>query len=931
MNLSISTLILLVATGAIIGTNANTTTVPESSIYRLNSHVLPISYDIWLKPYLLATDGERRFTFDGEVNVTLYATQANTSEITLHAHLINLANISLYNDSNAEELLQTFTYSDIAYDGDTHQLTLILKDQLTLKNKFRLRFAYTGQIRDGMQGFFRANYTDHEGNEKWIGVTQSQRIDARTIFPCFDEPALKAKFSLQLSRPKNYRTVFNTELLESIPDGDDRMLDRFAATPPMSTYLVAFIVSEFEEYGSDELKIITRAEYQNKTHFAYEVAERAINAYDAYTQQPYKELGLDVMQMAGSPKFPHNGMENWGLVIYTDDVLVNEPDYTDGWSNKEYTLSVIVHETAHMWFGNSVTFAWWSYFWLNEAFARYYQYFMAHQLYPEYHLDQQFVVNQIHLIFGIDAVGSTQPMTSPEESINTPSEIGYKFSSIAYAKGAAIIRMIANLMGLDNFDNAIRAYLKEYYLKNTTPEDLFKHLKQHWPSSHQVDLDAFFHDWTEQVGFPVLFVNINDKHEIELTQQRFILGLGDGSNDTLTYTIPITYATNVESDFNNLTARFYVPNNMNKTFTVDKPFKWIIFNLQQSNYYRVFYDMTTLKHIKTALSMKQHDGIPPTNRAQLIDDSFNFARIAMMDYDEVFQFLEYIENDTDYLPWYATFSNMQFVAQRLTLQQQSLFVKYLDDIMTKIYTHLGFTRSNETVLDIYNRNKVVSWACKYHLFKCGGQAQEFFNTSIKVGNKPTPDFRETLYCSATRDGAFFYYQTLNEWFEKEKLNSEKKKLIYAMGCTRYFYAYHYARILNGDIPSDYAAAGITPMYAENPENVEPVFIMITNTSERLAERIGWPSVANVIKDIANYLTTPEQKQILDDFVTEKGEYFGNSFSTLQIATATVELNLEWAKLRLPKLIHYFEKRNSAGRKSVTVILLIFVCIIQWFL
>ncbi|CAD6995174.1 unnamed protein product [Ceratitis capitata] len=427
-----------------------------------------------------------------------------------------------------------------------------------------------------------------------------------------------------------------------------------------------------------------------------------------------------------------------------------------------------------------------------------------------------------------------------------------------------------------------RKFGVRYYLKNTTPEDLFKHLKQHWPSSHQVDLDAFFHDWTEQVGFPVLFVNINDKHEIELTQQRFILGLGDGSNDTLTYTIPITYATNVESDFNNLTARFYVPNNMNKTFTVDKPFKWIIFNLQQSNYYRVFYDMTTLKHIKTALSMKQHDGIPPTNRAQLIDDSFNFARIAMMDYDEVFQFLEYIENDTDYLPWYATFSNMQFVAQRLTLQQQSLFVKYLDDIMTKIYTHLGFTRSNETVLDIYNRNKVVSWACKYHLFKCGGQAQEFFNTSIKVGNKPTPDFRETLYCSATRDGAFFYYQTLNEWFEKEKLNSEKKKLIYAMGCTRYFYAYHYARILNGDIPSDYAAAGITPMYAENPENVEPVFIMITNTSERLAERIGWPSVANVIKDIANYLTTPEQKLILDDFVTEKGNILATPFRLFKL-------------------------------------------------
>lgn len=84
----------------------------------------------------------------------------------------------------------------------------------------------------------------------------------------------------------------------------------------MSTYLFAFIVSEFEKYGNDDLKIITRAEYQNYTHFAYEVAKRAIKAYDEYTQQPYKQLGLPLLQMAGSPKFPHNGMENWGLIIY---------------------------------------------------------------------------------------------------------------------------------------------------------------------------------------------------------------------------------------------------------------------------------------------------------------------------------------------------------------------------------------------------------------------------------------------------------------------------------------------------------------------------------------------------------------------------------------------------------------------------------------
>ena len=88
-------------------------------------------------------------------------------------------------------------------------------------------------------------------------------------------------------------------------------------------------------------------------------------------------------------------------------------------------------------------------------------FFLSLQLYPEYELDKQFVVNQVQLIFGTDATNNTQPLTTPEESINTPSEIAYKFSGITYAKGAAIVRMFANLMGKENFDLAIREYLKD--------------------------------------------------------------------------------------------------------------------------------------------------------------------------------------------------------------------------------------------------------------------------------------------------------------------------------------------------------------------------------------------------------------------------------------------------------------------------------------
>ncbi|CAD6995173.1 unnamed protein product [Ceratitis capitata] len=792
-----------------------------------------------------------------------------------------------------------------------------------MQNNYTIRFNYAGQIRDDMQGFFHINYTDSDGNVKFLALTQSQRTNARSIFPCFDEPALKATFRLQISRPSIFKTVFNAELVRSVSEGNGRALDRFSATPPMSTYLVAFMLSELESDSSGYLTTIIRPGYVDKIPFAYQVTARAINAFEELTQQNYNQLGLPLMQIVGSPIFPHTGMENWGLVIYKEEVLINEPGYSDGWSDKQLTLNIITHEMAHMWFGNSVTMAWWSYFWLNEAFGRYYEYFMAHKLFPEYQLDQQFVVEQLHVAFGIDAISSTQPLTSTDEEIQSPSEIDYKFSTITYKKGATIVRMIANLMGHDNFENAIRAYLKAFHLKSTTPKDLFTYLKRHWPTTPEVDLDQFFYDWTEQIGFPVLYVSVGSKGKVKLTQKRFLLDSGDGSNHALTYTIPITYATDAEPDFNNLTARFYFLKTNEMSFKVPPTFKWIIFNVQQSNYYRVFYDKTTLQRIKAALLRPDHSGIPTINRAQLVDDLFNFARVGMLNYTTVFNVLEYLKTEIEYLPWYAAFTNLNYVAQHFTLQQQSGLMRFLNTTLAKVYAHLAFTDRNIDVLDIYNRNKVISWACRYKLFECDNQARDLFDKLEMDGEKPSPDFRETLYCSVTREGDFAYYQTLNNWFDDEKVESEKKKLIRAMGCTRIFLRYHFDNIVSGNIPTEYALMGITPMYAENPENVQRVFLMITASIEALVERIGgWEKAANLIGDIAKYFTTQEQRKMLEDFVKENGSLFGDSIPALHHTIYTVDSNLKWSRSYLSKLFVPVSKPNVATVGRLSAVLLI---------
>ncbi|TMW48641.1 hypothetical protein DOY81_006271, partial [Sarcophaga bullata] len=874
--------------------------------YRLEKDIVPEFYDIYLKPYLQDQDGLKQFTFEGEVNITLKAVKENIRKITLHKDYIDISQVMLYDD--AGNMVENINSGSWLYETATDKLTLYLMNALAKETKYVLYLKYQGQIRNGLAGVFRATYD----NVNWYGITQLQRIDARTAFPCFDEPEFKAKFRMRINRPKEYNSHFNTRLTETISDKNGRYIDYFEETPFMSTYLVAFLISDFDAFGYKDFKIIMHEKFKGKTNFAYEAGLKILNGLDNYTQIPYKSLGNEIMQKAGSTRFPHNGMENWGLVIYHDSVLAQEPDYTDGWSDKQYTVTILTHETSHMWFGNSVTFKWWSYFWLNEAFARYYQYFLAHELYPEYELDKQFVINQVQLIFGTDATNNTQPLTSPEEIINTPSEIAYKFSGITYAKGAAIVRMFANLMGKENFDAAIREYLKDNHLRNVVPEDLFKYLKKYWPQEHKVDLDQLFKDWTEQEGYPMVTVSATADGKYSLKQQRFLLNPQDGSNTSLRYTIPITFNNDKMTNFSNLTPKFYFNKTQDEVlFGNPSHHTWLLLNTQQSNYYRVFYDDFLLNQLKSAFRATNYSGIDVSSRSSVIDDLFTYGSVGLRGYDEIFEFMEYLKEETEYLPWYAAFKGINTVYQRMTFEEHRQFAPFLYELLDKVYKKLGFEKSDVTVLDIYNRNKVISWLCRYQHEDCNKQALNIFHRHVESQTKPSTDFRETLYCSAVRLDQKAYYK-LKEIFINETLSTEKEKILRALGCTKLNVQEQYEFILTPEVPQDLKTFGLQSLYSQTPENVQTVFELFTNNVEQLAEALqSWSLTANVISGLADYLTTAQQLQQLKQFTYDKGHLFGSSVKVLENSIERTANNLQWADKHLAKLFKYLSQRNAA--------------------
>uniref|UniRef100_A0A1I8Q2F1 Aminopeptidase n=1 Tax=Stomoxys calcitrans TaxID=35570 RepID=A0A1I8Q2F1_STOCA len=874
--------------------------------YRLSTDILPDFYDIAIKPYLQEGDGTKQFTFDGEVNITLHAEENNVSKITLHKAQLEILYVILY-DSNGH-LIERISIDRLQYEELTNKLTVPVTSPLVMNQKYTIYFKYNGYIRNDMAGVYRATYD----GINWYLLTQLHRIDARTAFPCFDEPQLKATFQMRISRPKEYQSYFNTRLLRTTSDSDGRYTDYFEKSPRMSTYGVAFVVGDFLVEGSNDFKLIMHPKFKNKTNLTQEVAVKAIAAYDAYTQMSYKSMGNEIMQMLGVNRFPHSGMENWGLILYKDYLLAHEPHATDGWANKERTVGLVTHEVAHMWFGDSVTHKWWSYFWLNEAFPTYYQHFLTHEIYPEYELDKQFVLNEMHAIFDLDSTINTQPLTSPEESIQTPSEIGSKFSNLAYNKGASFVRMIANAMGKENFDKAMREYLKDNHLKNPAPEDLFKQWKQFWPAGHQVDLNQLFSDWTEQPGFPMIRIKAINSGRYLLEQQRFLLDAQDGSDTTLKYTIPITYTTNRERNFEQLTPKFYFNKSMTQLeFGDSNADEWIILNLQQSNYHRVFYETALLDKLRKAFMAPKHSDIHEINRAHMVDDLFTYGRIGLLGYDCIFEFMEYLAEETAYLPWHPAFRAFETISQRLTLSEHGKFGEFLFEILSKVYEHLGFhTNLKDSILDIYNRNKVITWLCKYHHRECNQKAQSYFQTSLAT-NVAT-DFQESLYCAACREGQYEIYLALTNLYKAETLDSQREKLMRAMGCTQHFVGNHLDFILGDNVKQEEKPEALANLYTQTPENVEPVYHLLTDSVEQLEIILGgWSSTANVISDIANYFTTQDQLDMHKQFIAAKGHLFGSSVSILENSIKTVEKNLLWSQKHLGKLFEYLDQRNGA--------------------
>ncbi|HEY4972052.1 MAG TPA: M1 family metallopeptidase, partial [Steroidobacteraceae bacterium] len=356
------------------------------------------------------------------------------------------------------------------------------------------------------------------GGQGLMLSTQMESTDARRMFPCWDEPAFRARFQLTVSVPSKWVALSNMPVASRVVRGDTATVT-FQRSPKMPSYLVEFSAGDLAQVkassgGTNFGVWAVRGQEQNGK-FALASAQQILADYNDYFGYRFPLPKLDSIAIPGGFS---GAMENWGAITYFDQLLLVTPTSTIG--DRQQVYSVEAHEMAHQWNGDLVTMGWWDDIWLNESFASWRAAKETDLRNPSWKWWESEDGSK-EIAMRADARVSSHAI---QQHVTDELQVDNAFDpEITYNKGQAVLRMFEAYMGPDTFRAGIRSYMKAHAFSNATTVDLWNALGA---ASHR-NIGAIAADWTQQGGFPLVSVSAScdagGARSITLSQQRFLL------------------------------------------------------------------------------------------------------------------------------------------------------------------------------------------------------------------------------------------------------------------------------------------------------------------------------------------------------------------------------------------------------------------------
>eukprot|EP01098_Paradermamoeba_levis_P005049 TRINITY_DN2145_c0_g1_i1.p1 TRINITY_DN2145_c0_g1~~TRINITY_DN2145_c0_g1_i1.p1 ORF type:complete len:871 (-),score=296.37 TRINITY_DN2145_c0_g1_i1:122-2734(-) len=732
----------------------------------LPTNARPRNYKLELTPNFTT------FEFQVEEEIDLDVVQ-ETKTITAHAHQLTISSAFVINDEKKQQ-------ANVVLQPEQQRVVFEFQESLKAGKKTLLSISFVGILNDQLAGFYRSKYTAVDGTQKYLATTQFEATDARKALVCWDEPAVKATFEVIINVAPELQAISNMPIIKTTKNENGTLKVHFDRSPIMSTYLLAFIVGEFDylEGKSKEgvtIRVYTPIGKKEQGTFALDVAKDTLSYYAELFEIPYPLPKLDLIAI---PDFAAGAMENWGLVTYREARLLIDPLKTTT-QIKQATLKTINHELAHMWFGNLVTMQWWTHLWLNEGFARYMEHLPVEKFFPEFEIWNQFGSSILSSALSLDGLQNTHPV---EVDVKHPDEINEIFDTISYAKGASIIRMLVEFIG-DDFFVGVRKYLKKHQFGNAVTEDLWAALGE----ASGKPVESIMTTWTKQAGYPVVSISETTSgntqqgvRSFRLHQVRFLSSQRmedlDEEEKKKRWNIPISLVSPQEK----------------KTFlmegeTLDVEIRanqndWIKLNSNHSGFYRTNYSADLLSKLTPHIH-----SLSTLDRLGILNDAFALVQSGYLSTPQFLELVEfYSKFEDDYAVLSSLISNLSHV--RLLIDQSDFFEHFKSfarSVLKRAYEKLGWEKKEgENHLTSLLRTSVISTLGNVSDEAFVAEAKKLFVAFLHDKKPIAADIKSAVFKTVVANGGVEEYETILKLYRESEHVEEKNVCLTSLGGSR---------------------------------------------------------------------------------------------------------------------------------------------------
>ncbi|NWX47009.1 ERAP1 aminopeptidase, partial [Steatornis caripensis] len=825
------------------------------------------------------------------------------------------------------------------------QVALLAAEPLRAGHNYTLIIQFLANLSESFHGFYKSTYRTPEGELRVLAATHFEPTAARMAFPCFDEPAFKARFSIRIRREPKHLALSNMPIVKSVNITPWLIEDHFDTTVKMSTYLVAFIVSDFKSISKItshgvKISVYTAPDKINQASYALDAAVKLLDFYEDYFHIPYP---LPKQDLAAIPDFQLGAMENWGLTTYRESALLYDPVKSSG-SSKLWITRIIAHELAHQWFGNLVTMEWWNDLWLNEGFAKFMEFVSVSVTHPELRVEDSFL-RKCFDAMAVDALNSSHPISTPVED---PAQILEIFDNVSYDKGSCILNMLRDYLTADVFKAGLVQYLQKYSYQNTKTEDLWNSMTNakitkttffpfqicptgdtdknelqsdgfcrrrpqpssnaHWTKGETLDVRAMMDTWTVQEGFPLVTVTVRGKN-VHLQQERYLRAVDSPSSTGYLWHIPLTYITS-KSD----TVQRFLMTTKADVIILQEEVEWVKFNVDMSGYYIVHYEDDGWDRLINLLK-ENHTVIGSNDRASLINNVFQLVRIKKLSISKAFDLTLYLKHERQIMPVLQGMNELIPMYRLVERRGMDSTEKQLKEYIVSLFKDLIDKQSwsdEGSVSERLLRQVLLLFACLHGYQPCVDKAEGYFTEWQKSNG--------TLSLPADVKTAVFTVgaQTSEGWdfllskYRLHSFNIERENIEFALSHSRSKDKLQWLmdQGLRGDIIRTQDLPHIIISVARNPSGHHLAWTFLEENWDKVVEKfeLGSNSVAGIVTGVTRQYSTRSQLAQVKEFFSSLEEK-STQLRCVRQAIETIEDNIQWMDRNFEKLKTWLQRNH----------------------